>query len=597
MSEQLAASVRIVRRHWLVITLIPLLAIAASVGVSAKATKKYTATAKVYIAPSNEVSSLIAPGSQPTPADPERDLNTEVSQITETPMADLVRGSLHLSETPADLLSQVSAELEGTTNIVDIAVTDPSPSRAASIANAFASQYVGFNLTFQRRSFESSLATVDSRLSGLTAAELAGPTGQQLTKEKVELEGAIDVLSSSATVNQTAAVPTSPSSPKPLLDAVIAAVVGLLVAIVVAIVMELFDKSVRTADDAAAAARLPSIGVIPRPRPRVSPNRQPRTRGPSVATYQRAGGAPAAPHSRAAASDWETDESYSSLAITLLSLRLGQGENVLMITSAGPQDGKTSVTLGVAAALAALGRRVVAVECDLRRPRFADYLRLPPSREGLSSILAGNSALPAGLVQVGAGGPHPVDAKAPARSRSAKRVPASVALGDPQFTVLPAGPIPTRPLALLGGGALPPLLRELQSTADVLLLDTPPLGVIKDAAVLASMVDQIVLVARVGHTRRDALARTRAAIDQLGTPLAGIVSVGGPRGGELSYYGRTDAEVRLGARTLPEPAAAPKPPPEEPPTAEPEPEPQAASSPTADAKRNSRRRSSPRTVG
>ena len=592
MSEQLAASARVLRRRWRVIALIPLLAIVVSLGLSLKAAKQYTATAKVYIAPTNQVAGVIYPGSQVTPADPERDLNTEVSQITETPMANLVRASLALSENSQDLLAQVSAQIEGTTNIVDIAVTDGDPSRAATIANAFATQYVGFSLAFERRAYASSLAADQGKLAGLTAAELAGATGQQLLKEEGALQGALAVLASNVTVTQNATTPTSPSSPKPLLDAIVAAVVGLLVGIVAAIVLELFDRSVRDEEDAAATARLPSLGVIPRPSPRAGANPRRRPRGPSPAEIHEpawralgssaetfAAGPAALAAAGASSLDWEQDESYSSLAISLLSRRLSAEQNVVLITSPGPQDGKTSVTLGLANALAELGQRVIAVECDLRRPRFAEYLGLAPSAQGLSAILARDTVLPAGLVPVGAAEQRAVAAKPRARSRAAKGLTTALETAPAQLTVLPCGPIPTRPLALLGGPQMAPTLRQLQSMADIVLIDTPPLGVIKDAVVLASLVDQAMLVARVGHTRHDALKHCRDAVDELGTPLVGLVTVGGPRGGVLRYYGRTDGEsgpaVASPPRTLTTPERQPpqdaEPPVERQPPVEPQP--------------------------
>ena len=106
--------------------------------------------------------------------------------------------------------------------------------------------------------------------------------------------------------------------------------------------------------------------------------------------------------------------------------------------------------------------------------------------------------------------------------------------------MLPCGPIPAKPLALLRGDELTPLIRELQANADVVLIDTPPLGAIKDAVVVAGSVDQIVLVARIGHTRRDALGRCLAEVDALGIPTLGLVTVGGPRGGALDYYFRPE---------------------------------------------------------
>ncbi len=554
MSEQLAQSLRALRRRWRIIVLVPLLAVFVSLVVSHETPKQYAATAEVYLVPTNEnpVSLLLNPGSQPTPADPERDLNTAVSEITETPMADLARSSLRTSESGAALLAQVSAKLEGTTNIVDITATDADPTRAARIANAFAAQYVLFRLDEQRSLFQQTLALAQSRYAALTPAQQASATGQQLIKAEQLLGANLAVLTSDARVSQTAAVPSSPSKPKPLLDAIVALIVGLLIAIVAVVILELLDRTVRDEDEAVAVSGLSSLGVIPKAH--AAAKRVGGSRGSSGA---RAAGAHSPLWARHSSPDWALEESHSSVAVSLLSLRLGPDENVVMITSPGPRDGKTSVTLGLAAALAELGRRVVAVECDLRRPRFAEYLGLPADADGLSSILSGRTEAPTGLVNVSVGTVR----RGAVRPRPGTRVAGGAATteadGEAHFTVLPCGPIPPLPLALLGGTELGSLVGQLQLTADVVLVDTPPLGAIKDAIVLGSVVDHVALVARIGHTRRDALRHCRAAVDQLGVPLLGIVTVGGPRGGDLSYYGHAGGHSPAGAiqrRSAPAPA-------------------------------------------
>src|SRR6202042_2392228 len=126
---------------------LPLVALAISVVISATAQKQYTATATVLLLPSNPVNQLVNPASSVTPADPERDLNTEVSQITEAPVLAKVRAATGLNESDQALLSQVTTSIEGTTNLVDIKVTDTDPVQAAAIANAFANQYVQYRLT------------------------------------------------------------------------------------------------------------------------------------------------------------------------------------------------------------------------------------------------------------------------------------------------------------------------------------------------------------------------------------------------------------------------------------------------------------------
>lgn len=584
MSEQLARSLQIFRRHWRILVLVPLVALVVSLVISSRQTPAYTATAKVVISPYNPVMTLLSPGSNPTSADPERDLNTEVSEITETPVADLVRSDLRLNESSQDLLNQVSANLEGTTNIVDVAVTDGDPGRAAQIANAFAEQYEKFRLTALRNTLEQAAASDQQKLAALAPAQQASAAGTQLQNDINTLQADSDGLTSDAQVSQLATVPTSPTKPKPLIDALIALIVGLLVAIVAAIVLELLDRTVRDEEDAAAVAGVPSLGVIPKPatslnaraaRPNLSarhlrealalPSGLGLNSRRTVAYPNRSGSNGSAVHGAESngsparfgelrTSDWEVDESYGSLAVSLLSQRLGPDQNVVLVTSPGPRDGKTSVALGLAGALAELGQKVVLVEGDMRRPRFADYLGLPAGGAGLSSILAGVASAPAGLVEVAA--PRhaaPVGPRTGAAARSAR---ATATRAGRSFTALPCGTIPSTPLALLRGEELGALLHELRSSADMVIIDTPPLGPIKDAVVLAESVDQIMLVARIGHTRRDALGRCRAAVDQLGSPVLGIVTVGGPRGGAIDYYFRPELEVSVAPLSKPEPVDA-----------------------------------------
>ncbi|HEX4034209.1 MAG TPA: hypothetical protein VHX66_07180, partial [Solirubrobacteraceae bacterium] len=594
MAEQVAASVRVLRRHWLVIVLLPVLAIGVSLLMTSRATKLYDATAKVYIAPDNPVAGTINPGSQPNSADPERDLNTEVSEITETPMANLVRANLKLSENNVDLLNQVDAELEGTTNIVDVIVSDADPARATRIANAFANQYSNvYSLNAARSQFQSALNREQADFNGLSATQQAAPAGQQIQTTVNDLKTAIATAVPFASVTQVATVPTSPSSPKPVKDALIALLAGLLVAIAAAIILELLDRTLRDEEEAAAISRLPILGAIPRLRVQVArltgfarrrhrlaarasagARSDPRGRrgaldraaqaarsrergGEGEGAVTAANGAGGSLRSLSAFRDdssapegaralgvlparsWELEESYDSLAVSLL-FRLGPAENVVMVTSAGPRDGKTSVTLGLAAALAKLGQHVIAVECDMRRPRFAEYLGLPPDQEGLSAILAGNRAAGIGLVEV------PVNAVKHAASPNADAPNATT--DSHVFSVLPCGSIPASPLPLLGGPDLAPLLRQLQVRADVVLLDTPPVGAIKDAVVLAAYVDQVMLVARIGHTRRDDLRRGRAALVRAASPMLGIVAVGTAHSEVLAYYSRA-SRSKLAARS------------------------------------------------
>jgi succinoglycan biosynthesis transport protein ExoP len=577
-SEQLRQATRVLRRRWPILVLVPLAAIFVSLVVSAGARKEYVATSQVVLDPVNQVNLLVNPASNVTSADPERDLNTEVSEISETPMADLVRRSLRLSESSQALLSQVNAAVEGTTNIVDIAVTDSKPSRAARIANTFATQYVKYRPTVVESQVRAAIALAQTRLAGMTPAELAGPTGQQLRARLAQLEADSATWTSDAHISQAASTPSSPVQPRPLRAALIAFIVGLVVALVAIVLMELLDESIRDEEDAAEVARLPILGVIPKPpadavtrvlnrargalrvvrgggRARVA---RARNRGFADTPMPRRGGA--------LPSDWEQEESYASLAIKLLSQAAASGGNVYVISSPAPEDGKTSVTLGLAGAIAELGHQVIAVECDLRRPRFARLLGLPPAGRGLSGLLthqdgengvaAGTGREPLPLVEIDARAkrrttPSPTTVNGTVGS-TAPTTPDS----DPCFRVLPSGPIPHKPHAALAGKELPALVHKLRSMADIVLIDTPPLGILDDAVLLGPAVDEIIIVARLRHTRREALKRCCAQAGQVGRKVSGLVIVGGRRG-TLTYYSRARSEssVDLAAYPLQETAS------------------------------------------
>jgi Mrp family chromosome partitioning ATPase len=237
----------------------------------------------------------------------------------------------------------------------------------------------------------------------------------------------------------------------------------------------------------------------------------------------------------------EQAEAYRSLAVSVSArVRADPRAQIVMVTSPGPRDGKTTITLGLAAGLADLGLRVIAAEADLRRPRFAELLGLGAS-EGVSSILAGSHELADAetmALDLRSLRPMPQRVEEPAAEPVGAGEHASTVVRAPEsrLKVLPAGVKLGHPQSLLAGQAMAALLVDLRASADVVLLDTPPIGVVSDAAVLAPMVDRALVVAHIGQTKRTALARTRRVVDQTGVSTLGLVLVGGARG-SLGYYG------------------------------------------------------------
>jgi capsular exopolysaccharide synthesis family protein len=176
-------------------------------------------------------------------------------------------------------------------------------------------------------------------------------------------------------------------------------------------------------------------------------------------------------------------------------------------------------------ALARARKRVLLVDLDLRQPQLADVLDVPTG-PGITSILLGEAELSEALRKVSV-------------------------TGGLSMLAMPAGAVPTNPGLLLEAADLPVLIERLRGTAEVVIIDAPPVLGVADALVLAPLVDGVVLVVGAGVTRRRNLLRAIALIRQASGVLLGVV---------LNYTGR---RPRRGS--APPPAAAPEEPPRPPP--------------------------------
>lgn len=195
------------------------------------------------------------------------------------------------------------------------------------------------------------------------------------------------------------------------------------------------------------------------------------------------------------------DEPRSPIAECFRTLRTNirymgvKGEiKVLLVSSALPGEGKTSVLAELAAAFAQEGKRVVVVDCDLRKPSLHNKFDLPPN-PGLTSLL---------LKDIGLG-------EALLASRQAK------------LDVLPGGEVPPNPSELLSTSEMSSLLEDLKERYDLVLLDSPPLIPVTDAQILSKMVDAVILIIRWGKTPREAIVKAKGLIDHVGANLIGTV--------------------------------------------------------------------------
>jgi exopolysaccharide transport family protein len=284
-----------------------------------------------------------------------------------------------------------------------------------------------------------------------------------------------------------ARVPTYPSEPNVPRNLAFALALGLSTGIGLAFLLEGIDNTVRTPEQAQAISGLPSLGMIPlgsksgleaaAKRLTVASSRE----AVELVTQSR-------PQSQMA-------ESYRALRTSLLLTSLGGPPKVILITSALPQEGKTTTSINTAIVLAQKGTRVLLMDADLRRPSIHKTLGMGP-KTGLSNVLTGNATLQQAVV----------------RSNIL-----------PTLFVLSAGTPPPNPAELLASSNMKDILAELREQYDHIVVDTPPTLSVTDAVVMSTRADAVVLVIRSGQTTKQALRRSRDLLMQVNARVSGVL--------------------------------------------------------------------------
>jgi len=279
--------------------------------------------------------------------------------------------------------------------------------------------------------------------------------------------------------------PIEPNVPRNLFFAV---VLGLTSGVGLAFLLESLDSTVRTTEQAQMISGLASLGMIPLASK--SAREGPKPKRLVIATSKEAVEivTQVRPQSQMA-------ESYRALRTSLLLSNLGAPPKVIMVTSALPQEGKTTTSINCAIVLAQKGVQVLLIDADLRRPSIHKTLGMGP-RSGLSNVLTGSATLEQAITR-------------------------SVVL--PNLSVLPAGTPPPNPAELLASAEMRGVLDELRGKYDHVVIDTPPSLSVTDAVVLSPRADAIVLVIRSGRTTKQALRRSRDVLMQVNAKVVGVL--------------------------------------------------------------------------
>lgn len=272
-------------------------------------------------------------------------------------------------------------------------------------------------------------------------------------------------------VEQRATIPDSPVAPRKNLNIGIGLLLGLAAGIGLVLLLDYLANSVNDQQVLEDLAGASVIGVVPLDKERRT---QPAIKFESETSA--------------------IAEAFRKLRTNLQFISVDNPPRVIVATSSAPSEGKTTTAINIALALAENEHNVVLVEADMRKPSLAKYLDVVGS-VGFSNVLSGMAEL------------------------------SEVLQGTryPRLTVLTAGPIPPNPSELLGSQAASTVLNELREQFDYVIIDTPPLLAVTDAAVLAPKADGVILMCRFGETKRDQLAHAVASLNSVGANILGTV--------------------------------------------------------------------------
>ena len=313
---------------------------------------------------------------------------------------------------------------------------------------------------------------------------------QDLLQRLKEAGVSAGLRSSNIRVVDIARTPTSPIKPNVPRNIELGLVLGLSLGIGLAFTLESLDTSIRTMEEINAISTLPALGTIPlqfasngslRKRLKSAQVGTDKSESSALVTYAR-------PKSEAA-------EAYRSLRTSILLSSFGAPPKVILVTSALPQEGKTTISANSALVLAQRGGRVLLIDADLRRPGV-DKLFGFRSRGGLSTLISGGDKFEDVVVPF---------------------------TDVPNLWILPAGLIPPQPAELLGSTVMKDFIARCRKEFDHVVIDTPPVLSVTDAVLLSPEADRVILVARAGKTTKIALRRACESLLQVNAKIMGVV--------------------------------------------------------------------------
>jgi len=470
---------------------------------------QYEATSKVLI--SNTPLSKIITGTEPSFVDPQRTQNTARTLASSPQVYQLAarRGGPGL-DGAGEMQSSTNVTADPSSDILSFTTSDTDAGKARRTVNAVANAYVAYRAALSGASISNTVRQLRSRLAELPAR----------SPQREELEGQLEKLSVLQALNSSdaavvqRATSANKTSPAPLKDSLLGLSIGLVVALLFVALREAIDTTVRSESDVEDLLSAPVLATV-RPIPRKM----------RMVTYGR--------HEAAFA------DSYALLAAQLVQ-RTSDEEHgaVLAVTSSVAGEGKTTTAVNLAVVLARRGARVLLCDFDFRKPALSEVFSLPEEAPGALQVAAGSARLDEALWSVSLEGPRPevsLNGRFSRGGTGARPGPNGDDAAGGSLELLPSGGN-VRSQTVTQSARLLPLLHELHSRADYVILDTPPALLAIEMSELAREIDLVLVVVRHGHVSQRTLRALGRQARMWDAPLAGAVLTDAPVEARASYY-------------------------------------------------------------
>jgi non-specific protein-tyrosine kinase len=476
--------------RWLIMVVV-VAATALAYYLSERKPDQFTSGTRLFIQASEIADPL---GTQPVQQD-DRGTANQATLLQSRSVAAEVARRLRFRGDPDALLAAVKVSPNQGADFVTITATRGTPEGAARLANAFAEAFIDLRAAAQRERISTAREVAARELARLPRTGATRGTRETL-RSQIRRYDAISGLALGSTEQVDRALPPSVrSAPKPRRDAAFAFGLALAFAILAAYGLERLDRRVKRVGQVSPAYRTPLLAALPH-----------ASRG------ELKGGLTLAEPFREVVRGLRTNLQLASLDAPI---------RTLLVTSAAPSEGKSTLVRNLALAYHEAGLRVAIIECDLRRPTLAELMRVERA-PGLTQVLLDECSL-ADAVQsanVDVSARETVGVAVATKGRTNGR-----AEGFGSLSVLTGGGQLPNPPTILGAHRMQSVIVTAREHNDIVIIDSPPLLGVADTLPLVALVDATVLVARLGQTTRAAARRARETIDRIpGAEVVGVVA-------------------------------------------------------------------------